>query len=185
MSSIKQFVSRKTRRGRKRIYQFNKLSYLNLPYCVYETANSEQSDQSWKWLTHCQRASGSPQSPPANLKGKGNPDLPWVCSNYWPPIVALSLCYNHKHYPPKIRNSAFLRASHKLLKLWSTKSAKTRHLCTLISAQSLHCVILTFWQCRSAIPQRSAHSHYPPHSTVPLEKPPAVEIHDEQISSLT
>jgi hypothetical protein len=27
--------------------------------------------------------------PPANLKGKGNPDLPLVCSNYWPPIVAL------------------------------------------------------------------------------------------------
>ena len=26
--------------------------------------------------------------PPANLKGKGNPDLPSVCSNYWPPNVA-------------------------------------------------------------------------------------------------
>ena len=31
---------------------------------------------------------------PANLKGKANPDLPSVCSNYWPPNVALSLC-NH------------------------------------------------------------------------------------------
>ena len=28
---------------------------------------------------------------PAHLKGKGNPDLPSVCSNYWPPIMALSL----------------------------------------------------------------------------------------------
>jgi hypothetical protein len=26
--------------------------------------------------------------PPANLKGKGNPDLPSVCSNFWPPNVA-------------------------------------------------------------------------------------------------
>ena len=26
---------------------------------------------------------------------KGNPDLPSVCSNYWPPNVALSLCFNH------------------------------------------------------------------------------------------
>ena len=26
--------------------------------------------------------------PPANLKGKGNPDLPSVCSIYWPPNVA-------------------------------------------------------------------------------------------------
>ena len=33
--------------------------------------------------------------PPVNLKGKGNPDLPSVCSNYWPPIIALSLCFNH------------------------------------------------------------------------------------------
>ena len=33
--------------------------------------------------------------PPANLKGKENPDLPSVCSNYWPPNVALSLCFNH------------------------------------------------------------------------------------------
>jgi hypothetical protein len=32
---------------------------------------------------------------PANLKGKENPDLPSVCSNYWPPNVALSLCFNH------------------------------------------------------------------------------------------
>ena len=32
--------------------------------------------------------------PPTDLKGKGNPDLPSVCSNYWPPIVALSLCFN-------------------------------------------------------------------------------------------
>jgi hypothetical protein len=51
--------------------------------------------------------------PPANIKGKGNPNLPLVCSNYWPPIVALSLCFNHL-------------------------------------------VLLTFWQCRFAIPQRSA-----------------------------
>ena len=40
------------------------------------------------WLTNSSR-------PPANLKGKENPDLPSVCSNYWPPILALSLCYNH------------------------------------------------------------------------------------------
>ena len=33
--------------------------------------------------------------PPTDLKGKGNPDLPSVCSNYWPPIVALCLCFNH------------------------------------------------------------------------------------------
>ena len=33
--------------------------------------------------------------PKANLKGKENPELPSVCSNYWPPIVALSLCFNH------------------------------------------------------------------------------------------
>ena len=33
--------------------------------------------------------------PPQNFKGKGNPDLPLVCSNYWPPIAALSLCFNH------------------------------------------------------------------------------------------
>jgi hypothetical protein len=26
--------------------------------------------------------------PLANFKGKGNPDLPSVCSNYWPPNVA-------------------------------------------------------------------------------------------------
>ena len=33
--------------------------------------------------------------PPTDLKEKGNPDMPSVCSNYWPPIVALSLCFNH------------------------------------------------------------------------------------------
>ena len=33
--------------------------------------------------------------PPAKLNGKGNTDLPSVCSNYWPPIVAPSLCFNH------------------------------------------------------------------------------------------
>ena len=33
--------------------------------------------------------------PPTDLKAKGSPDLPSVCSNYWPPIVALSLCFNH------------------------------------------------------------------------------------------
>ena len=33
--------------------------------------------------------------PPVNLKEKENPDLPLVCSNYWPPNVALSLCFNH------------------------------------------------------------------------------------------
>ena len=32
--------------------------------------------------------------PPEKLKGKENPDLPSVCSNYWPPNVALSLCFN-------------------------------------------------------------------------------------------
>ena len=33
--------------------------------------------------------------PPANLKGKETPDLPSVCLNYWPPNVALSLCFIH------------------------------------------------------------------------------------------
>ena len=33
-------------------------------------------------------------SRPLTSKGK-EPDLPLVCSNYWPPIVALSLCFNH------------------------------------------------------------------------------------------
>ena len=33
--------------------------------------------------------------PSAKLKGKENPDLPLVCLNYWPPNVALSLCFNH------------------------------------------------------------------------------------------
>ena len=33
--------------------------------------------------------------PLANFKWKENPDLPSVCSNYWPPNVALSLCFNH------------------------------------------------------------------------------------------
>ena len=33
--------------------------------------------------------------PSAKLRGKGNPHLPSFCSNYWPPIVALSLCLNH------------------------------------------------------------------------------------------
>ena len=68
--------------------------------------------------------------PSEKLKGKENPDLPSVCSNYWPPTVALSLCFNHL-------------------------------------------VLSTFWQSRSAIPKRSAnsHSYYPPHSTVPMEKP--------------
>ena len=28
--------------------------------------------------------------PPEKLKGKENPDMPSVCSNYWPPSVALS-----------------------------------------------------------------------------------------------
>ena len=34
----------------------------------------------------------SPHHTPVNLKGKGNSDL---LSVYWPPIVALSLCFNH------------------------------------------------------------------------------------------
>ena len=51
--------------------------------------------------------------PPEKLKEKENPYLPSVCSNYWPPNVALSLCFNHL-------------------------------------------VLSTFWQCRSAIPKRSA-----------------------------
>ena len=29
-----------------------------------------------------------------DLKGKGNPDLPYVCSKYWPPIMALSLSFD-------------------------------------------------------------------------------------------
>ena len=33
--------------------------------------------------------------PLLNLKGKENPDLQLVCSNYWPPNLALSLCFNH------------------------------------------------------------------------------------------
>ena len=37
---------------------------------------------------------------PAKLKGKGNPDLPSVCSNYWPPIVALSLCLTIWYFRP-------------------------------------------------------------------------------------
>ena len=40
------------------------------------------------WVTNSSR-------PPANFKGKENPDLPSVCSNYWPPNVALSLYFNH------------------------------------------------------------------------------------------
>ena len=61
--------------------------------------------------------------PPTDLKGKGNPDLPSVCSNYWPPIMALSLCFNHL-------------------------------------------VLSTFWQCRSAIPKRSAKPIASIHHTV-------------------
>ena len=37
--------------------------------------------------------------PLMEIKGKGNPNLTWVCSNYWPPIVALSLCFNHLILP--------------------------------------------------------------------------------------
>ena len=33
--------------------------------------------------------------PLANVKVKGNSDLPSVWSIYWHPIVALSLCFNH------------------------------------------------------------------------------------------
>ena len=33
--------------------------------------------------------------PLTGLKGKGNSDLPSVCSNYWPPVVARSLCFSH------------------------------------------------------------------------------------------
>ena len=33
--------------------------------------------------------------PPAKHKGKENLDMPLVCSNYWPPNVARSLCFNH------------------------------------------------------------------------------------------
>jgi hypothetical protein len=51
-----------------------------------------------------------------------------VCSNYWPPNLALSLCLNHL-------------------------------------------VLSTFWQCRSAIPQRSAKPIASIYHTVPLEKP--------------
>ena len=35
--------------------------------------------------------------PPEKLKGKENPDLPLVCSNYWPPNMALSLCVDSRH----------------------------------------------------------------------------------------
>ena len=51
--------------------------------------------------------------PLEDIKGKGNPVLLLVGSNYWPSILALSLCFNHL-------------------------------------------VRSTFWQCRSAIPQKSA-----------------------------
>ena len=34
-----------------------------------------------------------PAVPPEKLKGKENPDLPLVCSNYWPPNVALRHFY--------------------------------------------------------------------------------------------
>ncbi len=61
--------------------------------------------------------------PLTELKEKGNPDLPSVCSNYWPPIEALSLCFNHL-------------------------------------------VLLTFRQCRSAIPQSSAKPIASIHHTV-------------------
>ena len=61
--------------------------------------------------------------PLANLKEKENPDLPLVCSNYWLPNVALSLCFNHL-------------------------------------------VLSTIWQCRSAIPQRSAKPIASIHHTV-------------------
>jgi hypothetical protein len=61
--------------------------------------------------------------PPTDLKGKETPDLPLVCSNYWPPIMALSLCFNHL-------------------------------------------VILTFRQCRFAIPKRSAKPIASIHHTV-------------------
>ena len=38
--------------------------------------------------------------PPANLKGKEKPDLPLVCSNYWPPNVALSLFLTIWYFRP-------------------------------------------------------------------------------------
>jgi hypothetical protein len=46
-----------------------------------------------EWLTQACVTNSS--RPLANLKGKENLDLSSVCSNYWPPIVALSLCFNH------------------------------------------------------------------------------------------
>ena len=63
------------------------------------------------------------QPSPVNLKEKETPDLPSVCLNYWPPNVALSLCFNHL-------------------------------------------VLLTFWQCRSAIPKRYAKPIASIHHTV-------------------
>jgi hypothetical protein len=72
--------------------------------------------------------------PPANLKRKENPDLPSVCSNYWPPNVALSLCFNHL--------------------VFGTFEFRP------------------FGNAGLKSPRDSqAHSQYPPHSTVPLEKP--------------
>ena len=71
--------------------------------------------------------------PPANLKGKGNPDLPLVCSNYWPPIVSLILWFNHLV------------------------------LGTLDLSAMLAC---------NPPEIRQAHSQYPPHSRVSLEKTP-------------
>ena len=71
--------------------------------------------------------------PSANLKGKENRDLSSVCSNYWPPIVALSLRFNP----------------------FRTFDLSVMQVCN-------HQEI------------RQAHSQYPPHSRVSLEKPPSL-----------
>ena len=49
---------------------------------------------------HCQRENPTirmtnSSHPQTDIKGKGNPYLSLVCLNYWLPIVALSLCFNH------------------------------------------------------------------------------------------
>ena len=47
-------------------------------------------------------------NPPANLKGKRNPNLPSVCSNYWDPIMALRNSWQTNEFLFKIYGSLLL-----------------------------------------------------------------------------
>ena len=74
----------------------------NCKILIYEAINSERRISHWmanpvlESFGESQKACVTNSSrPPEKLKGKENPDLPSVCSNYWPPNVALSLCFNH------------------------------------------------------------------------------------------